>query len=176
MAPWDSAKDYYTFQELSKATDFILMQSAKELKIEFDPSDKQNVHEAYAFLWGLLYFNNPCLRSEDFMKYLDEYIAYCQLSLNRKNLQLPEIRDPELAVCFSEVAKFTLSHSDEFYNLSFVSLRIRLNIFRVASSDHIFICYSNLSSGAKLNLCELLLLIERVGNNSAYPDISAKLI
>ena len=56
----------------------MLLQSAKDLKIEFDTSDKQNVHEAYAFLRGLLYFNNPCLRSEDFMKYLGEYIAYCQ--------------------------------------------------------------------------------------------------
>ena len=73
------------------------------------------------------------------MNYLREYIAYCQLSLNRKNLHLPEIRDPELAVCFSDVAKFTLSHSAEFHDLAFVSLTIRLNIFRVASSDHIFI-------------------------------------
>ena len=111
MAPRDSAKDYYSFQELSKATDFMLLQSAKDLKIEFDPCDKQNVHEAYAFLRGLLYFNSPCLRSEDFMNFLGEYIAYCQLSLNRKNLQLPEIRDPELAVCFSDVAKFTFSYS-----------------------------------------------------------------
>ena len=46
----------------------------------------------------------------------------------------------------------------------------------MASSDHIFIFYSNTSSDAKLTLCEILLLIERVGSNNAYADITARLI
>ena len=54
MAPRDSAKDYYSFQELSKATDFMLLQSAKDQKIEFDPCDKQNIHEAYAVFAGIV--------------------------------------------------------------------------------------------------------------------------
>ena len=70
MALWESDKDYYNFQDLSKATDFMLLQSAKDLRIEFNPCDKQNVHDTYAFLRGLLYFNSPCLRSEEFMNFL----------------------------------------------------------------------------------------------------------